>query len=292
MMSPVVSRRLSRALRGVVATAALVGGLLVAPGQADAPSLSGPAERSSVGSSSGQRYGWGAALFDFAWEYGESLTSAPARGTRKKGRWIDASTGAGRAAHYNGGLSLDSKQDPNGGAGDAGTTALQLRGNAQTYGRWEFKRRIKTAERGGRDYRVLIELVPERGSPCSGPGITVAEVAPGRDAVTVGARPAKGVGWSYTKRARFGENPHAFAVEVAKDHITWLVDGRVVATLKNRGAIPKVPLTPRLSLVGQGQQEMRTTEVIYDWMRAWPISRGQHPRGGHALRRGTIADSC
>ena len=111
---------------------------------------------------------------------GESLTSKPFRGKDRKGHWIDASDGSGRAGHVNGGLGLDSPMGARGGPGDHGTTSVILEGNPQKYGRWEVRLRSwwthtkkegRARRRGGAGPH---HLVPRRKGDRDGQG-------PGRD---------------------------------------------------------------------------------------------------------------
>ena len=58
----------------VLATALVVGPATLAPGTAEAP---GSVDRpgASDGTTAAKHYGWGDLQWDFAWEFGESLTS-------------------------------------------------------------------------------------------------------------------------------------------------------------------------------------------------------------------------
>jgi len=263
-----------------------------------APRAQAPAERRARAGSpnASQNFGWGRSLFDFAWEFGESLSSKPYRGTRLKGSWLDTSDGTGRASHVNGGVGLESGAKD--GPGDFGTTRLTLRGNAQKYGRWEIRMRALTKEASapGGDFRVTMELVPNRASDyrCGAQNITIAEYRIHDRAVRVGANAlANRRSWTYTKKSVPLENvSHNFAVEVAKNHLTWFLDGRPIASLKSKAAVPDVPLTLRLSLEGNGNQEMIRTRSIYDWQRAWPIGPGKHVTKGARLKAGHHTISC
>lgn len=250
--------------------------------------------RSSGGGSASQTYGWRPALWDFGWEYGESLTSRPSRGTDRKGSWLDFSDGSGRASKHNGGLMLDSQRSYDG-PGDFGTTMATLRGNPMKYGRWEAKMRLKSSEAGDRDYHARIELVPSAASDyrCGAQNITVADVPVGGSTVSVGAKALAGnTQWTYTKRVDVGESAAAFAVEVSRSHISWFMNGRVMATVRSRAAVSDVPMTLRLSLVGDGQQEMNKTQFISDWQRGFSMDRGNPTLGGQGLKRGTHSGGC
>ncbi len=240
-------------------------------------------------------YRWGRSLWDFAWEFGESLTSRPYRGSDRRGWWLDAANGSGRAAKHNGGLMLDSQLMPEG-PGDHGTTSATLRGNPMRYGRWETKLRLKSPENNRQDYRVRVELVPDRTGDyhCGAQNITVADVAAHGSSVSVGAKALRGARqWTYRRPLASLNGPSAaFAVEVARGHISWFVNGRVIATVRSRAAVSDVPMTLRLSLVGDGQNEMNRTKAISDWQRGYSLRTGRSVTSGHALRRGTHAGGC
>ncbi len=243
------------------------------------------------------RYKWGPFLYDFAWEGGESLTDLPYRGTRRAGAWIDASDGSGRVAHYNGGMALSTHVSEWPGEGDVGTTTATLTGNPMTYGRWEFRRRIDVFEDAGRDYRVKIELVPafESDARCGLNVVKVADVAFNSARARIGVSSARSQkAWAGSRRIpRLGDGAHTFGVEVTRKHITWFLDGESLATVKRRKAIPRVPLTPRLSLVGQGDTEMRRTRVLYDWQRGWPLNkRAQASEPGPRIKARSVTSRC
>ena len=242
-----------------------------------------------------QRYGWAPSLFDFAWEFGESLTSPAHRGTDRNGWWLDYSDGSGRVIKHNGGLLLDSKRDNDVGPGDFGTTTATLRGLEQAYGRWETRLRIKSDESNARDYRVLVELVPDQPADedCGARTITVAEVAPHGNQVLVGVNAVNKKWTRSVSNVAINNQSIAFAVEVSKRHITWFMEGRPIATVKSRAAVSDVPLTLRMSLVGNGDQEMNHTSVISDWERGFTLARGQQVTGGQAMKRsGYAAPAC
>ena len=261
----------------------------------DATEASTPVLQRAGATTAAQTYGWAPSQWDFAWEFGESLSSGPYRGTNRRGWWLDASNGSGRAAKHNGGLSLDS-QLKNAGPGDHGTTSATLRDNARRYGRWETKIRLKSPETNARDYRVRVELVPDRRRDyhCGGQNITVADVSAHGSSVSVGAKALRGAReWRYRRPLGSLNGPSAaFAVEVTRGHISWFVNGRVIATARSRAAVSDVPMTLRLSLVGDGQEEMNRTKAISDWQRGFSLERGRSVTSGHALRRGTHSGGC
>ena len=242
-----------------------------------------------------QNYGWRPALWDFGWEYGESLTNRPYRGTDRRGRWLDSSNGSGRASKHNGGLMLDSQRGVDG-AGDFGTTAVTLQGNPRKYGRWETKLRLKSPERNASDYHVKFELVPALAADyhCGGQNITVADLTPHGSSFSVGAKAFR-ANRQWTSRSPIWSllGPTAtFSIEVARGHISWFLNGRVIATVRDQAAVSDVPMTLRFSLVGNGQQEMNRTQAISDWQRGFSLDRGRTVTSGKAPQRASYTGGC
>lgn len=256
-------------------------------------------------SSAAKKYGWRPALFDFAWEFGESLTSPPMRGAVRRGRWIDGSDGTGRAVHYNGGLLLDSQRDGSvNRAGDEswGATWATLQGSARRTGRWETRLRVKSFERDDAPGVVRLELVPEdpAAEQCGARAITVAEFVPGDGTVSMGVRtPTERRQWSHTIRGvPTKDTSNAFAVEVGRRHITWFWNGKAVASISKRAAMPRTAMTLRLSLVGPSQWELggrgefNRTRVISDWQRGYDITSGRQVKRAPALKAGRHSFGC
>jgi hypothetical protein len=238
---------------------------------------------------------WFPSLFDFDWAFGESLTSKPRRGTRKRGTWLDYIDGGGRVNKHNGGLMLDSKRDNSCGPGDFGTTRATLQGNAMTYGRWEVRVRLKSDEVSAKDYRTAVELVPERRADddCGAHDVTIAEMTPNSRKLRFGVH-AKSRAWSGSKAGVLDNNrANVVAVEVARDHITWFLNGKPIGTVASRKAVSGLPMTLRLSMVGGGDSvEMNHTSLISDWQRGFPIDRGRQVTSGKALKRTSYDGSC
>ncbi|WP_341926309.1 hypothetical protein [Nocardioides psychrotolerans] len=61
-----------------------------------------PPETDSTGATDAStQHGWFRPTYDFAWEYGQSLSSPPTRGEVLKGGWEEYSTGSGRVVPFN-----------------------------------------------------------------------------------------------------------------------------------------------------------------------------------------------
>lgn len=287
---------MTRLLRLALLVGLLVAGpAVVAPGLADAPTAARGVGASPTAS---QRYHWGERLYDFGWVFGQSLTSPPGAGREPdQGRWLDASDGTGRAHIRGGGLELASS--PNGiegGDGDHGTTSATLRDQPARFGRWEIRHRSLPFESADASYRVRIELVPDDPADhaCGGRTITVAETNPNGSTVRIGVNAPDGRSWtrSIGGLPQGKDYPRNYGLEVRKGRITWFVNGQVVGTVRNRAAIPKVPMTVRLSLVGDGHREMNSTEALFDWVRGWDLAKGELPPTGPALQAGTFEPDC
>lgn len=242
------------------------------------------------------QYGWYRPVFDFAWEYGQSISSPPTRGTKLKGGWVDASSGSGRVVTFNGALAFQSKLIHKG-AGDRGTTTATVTGNSQKYGRWEFRIWQNVYEHDGQDFRMRLELVPAGASPgaCSPEAIRVADMALGQGTFAVGVRSKQAnAQWGYTKTSTpAGSGLHNFAVEVAKDHITWFFDGKAFATVKNKAALTARSWVPRASLVGaEDTTEFNGSQFSIDWARSWTLETGQQARNGKLLAKKAYSPTC
>lgn len=289
-------RPLDRFARGAVLTLTLLLGTLATAGTASAPTADGAAaptvaaRGTAAGPTASGRYRWGQMLWDFSFEYGEGLPDAPDRGTEQVGRWLDASSGSGRVARHNGGLLLQSKYGVGvsrraADAGDRGSTWATVAGTPATYGRWEVRTAAWTGSDRGEQYHLRFELVPEGTAPgtCPGPSITLADFTPDQDRVQLGLRTKDGRTWGRTVGdVVLGERHqvHTIGAEVQRSHVTWFLDGRPVAVLRDRSAVPRVPLTMRVSMLGSDDREMEMTYMIMDWVRGFRADTGTQARRG------------
>jgi hypothetical protein len=240
-----------------------------------------------------QRYRWGPARFDYAWEAGQDLDSPASKGSDRTGRWEASSDGTGRVTPFNGGLVLQSKLKKVG-PGDRGTTTATLLGSAQKHGRWEFRIQGRRWETGARAYRFVLELVPV-GAPvtdCSPLSVVLADFTMGSPGMRFGVRSqAAGRVWQRVlPDVQLGEQPFNVAVEVGKDHLTWFRDGKPIGTVSSRATRPGVALVPRLGLYG-GDEEMDAVQVNSDWQRSWTLRAGKQVTSGTALK-GTRYSAC
>lgn len=278
-----------------VATALVVGPATLAPGTAEAPVATALAGESGT---TAQRYGWRTMQWDFAWEFGESLTSRPYRGEDiAGGRWIDESDGTGRVVKYGGGLEFHSGwYRPLEPSPDFGTTTLTLQGKPARLGRWELRERSDELESGFGAYSFVIELIPEDPAKydCGAHNLTIAQISPGTSGdVTIGVN-AGTTSWTRTLTGyrRPEKAARLYAVQVTGRRITWFVDSRAVASLAAADAIPQHPMTLRMRLVGRGTSERRSSIVKIDWVRSYDLDKGTQPPKGQALTKGTNPDAC
>ncbi|KAA1419019.1 hypothetical protein F0U44_11185 [Nocardioides humilatus] len=277
----------------LVAVALGIAPAALAPGIAEAPAS---ASRAAGGDTAAQRYEWGRMMWDFAWEFGESLDSPPYRGQDiTSGRWVERTTGTGRAVKYGGGVEFHSAlvrkgtDDP-----DFGTSTLTLEDQPAKRGRWEIKERSYRYEQSKRDYGFLLQLVPAdpADDDCGAHDLTIARLSPGDDRVSVGVNAGTST-WGRTLSGYRQHGTHyAFAVEVTARRITWFINGRAVASTDAAAALPSVPMTVRMTLLGHGTAEMNKSVVKIDWVRHYDLKRGLRPPDGATLEKRALDPSC
>ncbi len=241
------------------------------------------------------RYAWGAMVFGYEWELGQSLTSPASRGTRTSGQWRDASDGTGRAFVRNGALAMSSEVY-NRVDGTRGSTWATLDGRGRRYGRWESRMWVQSLQDVAPDFTMVVELVPANPSQahCGEQNITVAEVTAHGSSVTVGARSvSKPARWTrVVSGVPVNRIFYNYGVEVAKDHITWFLNGKPVASTREPSLLSGVALTPRISLQGAGDVERNSTQALVDWSRAFDLRPGHRTVTKQALRRGPAEPAC
>lgn len=289
------STPMALALRALLIAAALVvGPAALAPSSSDTTVKD--ARIAGGAATAASRYGWGAMQWDFAWEFGESLDSGPYRGADiAAGRWIEKTTGTGRAVKYGGGVEFHSALVRNGtNDPDFGDSTLTLVEQPAERGRWEIKERSFQYERAATDYDFVIELIPADPDDydCGAHNLTIARLSPGHDRVEVGVN-AGAVRWHRTFSGYRQQGTHySFAVQVTGRRITWFVNGQALASLASPAAIPQRPMTLRLGLVGQGAEEMNKAVVKVDWVRHYDLRRGRVAPLGGSLSKGAYNGGC
>ncbi|WP_232675986.1 glycoside hydrolase family 16 protein [Nocardioides sp. R-C-SC26] len=212
----------------------------------------------------GNTFGWWPLKWVWDWEYGEAL--AP---------WREYSSGTGRAAVGWAMLTVDS--GPTGrGWDNVGTTRATLGGSGEKYGRWEIRMRVPNWP-SGPNYRVKAELIPAStaNGACSNQTITMADFEGYENTVDLGVTNGTG-SWAHTVGGvvKNRDNWHTYAVEVTKNRVTWFVDAKVSASIKNTAAVSGQPLTMRLSLIAPDETtQMRHTRIGVDWARFWTLDK-------------------
>jgi len=285
-----------------LATALVVGPATLAPGAAEAPVASGTAATATSATAAltgdrttaAKRYKWRLLQWDFAWEFGESLDSGAYLGPdRRGGRWIEHSNGTGRAVKYGGGIEFHSGERYEG-APDRGTTTLTLADKPSRLGRWELRERFRLPETTGTGYQFVVELVPEGTLPdeCPAYSLVLGSSVPRDGSVRIGVDIGN-TAWNKTLSGygRVEKEARLYGVQITGKAIVWFLDSRPVAKLAAPAAIPKVPLTLRMRLVGKEGVEMRKSDLLIDWVRHYDLTKGLRPATDGRLVRGT-SPSC
>lgn len=242
----------------------------------------GPAAKNDNAAST---YRWGAFRWNYDWTRGEGLDAAPILGSDRSGRWTEVSTGLGRVIRMNGGLQVSSGKLVRDGRGDHGTTSALLRGAAASTGRWEAPLSLTAAEKKDAAYDAVLELVAADGAaePCA-PVVTIARWTGLERTMTIGVDRGSDR-WRRTVRtAGPAYSIPIVAVEMSKTHLTWFVNGRPVGSVRGRGAWPGVPMTLRMSLVGD-EREHNNTSLFSDWQRSYELAPGRTVTSGPGLDR-------
>ena len=147
------------------------------------------------------------------------------------------------------------------------------------YGRWEARVRVKDPNPRDRFamHKVFFELIPSGRYRCGAKNLTIASYTPRQDDVVRGfVRNAQG-----GHQFNFARDPqatteefHTFAVEIARNHITWFVDKVPVATERRPEALRLgYRYKPRFRMEAQGYGRMDHTWLQMDWIRYYDLKR-------------------
>lgn len=144
------------------------------------------------------------------------------------------------------------------------------------------------------DYRVQVRLVPANGAPCE--WVSMLDYSPSSqntatfqietpsasftDVLTT-PRHVGDVG-NWDKQGDASSSWHEWGVEVAKDHISWFVDGHVAASERRPQALMGVPLKMQFALVSEPGVSMVPATMQIDWARYWTL---KHHTRKKALER-------
>jgi len=163
-----------------------------------------------------------------------------------------------------------------------GKEVTMTRKGGQRYGRWESKMMLVTKKSTTNSWRVLLELVPVKSSQyhCGAQTITYADYTKGtlKGSLQINSLPNYSYQHSVTLPRGTESSYHSFGVEVAKDHISWFVDDRVVMTETRKQALRHPKLTMRIRLVGTSDGKFpvpadETPLLQFDWNRYWNLKR-------------------
>jgi len=189
------------------------------------------------------------------------------------------------------------------GRADGGEVTMTRKGG-QRYGRWESKMVLVARKSKTNSWRALLELVPVKSSQhhCGAQTITYADFTKGtlKGSLQINSLPDNSYQHSVSLPHGTEASYHSFGVEVAKDHISWFVDDRVVMTETRKKALRHPKLTLRIRLVGTSDGKFpvpadETPLLQFDWNRAWNLKRPNAlpiNRVPKCSRKTTNPDAC
>lgn len=244
-----LSRRLlSGAAAGLAATLALTLGPAIAPADAHHAGVPGPVH-------AGNTYGWGKAPVDYRFV-----------GPLKRSQW--KVEGPGVVKNQHGMLTLNTAK--------RGTVSATQITKGHTTGRWEIRLRSRQYGHGGKNYRVMTELVPAGKRPeyCGAKNIALEAYTPNKTMVShyIRSRPDN----RYFARKGLGlknDQWHTFAVEVTPRRISWFVDAHVISTERRKDALTGVPFAVRFTMQGVDGKRMNQSRMQMDWLRYWSLRK-------------------
>lgn len=147
------------------------------------------------------------------------------------------------------------------------------------YGRWEARVRVKDPSPRTRYamHKAFFELIPSGDYRCGRRNLTIASYTPRVDQVVRGSvrRDAGGQQFNFQRDPQgTTEEFHTFAVEIARDHVTWFVDKVPVATERRKEALNLgYYYRPRFRLQAQAGKHMDETWMQMDWIRFYNLKR-------------------
>jgi len=228
---------------------------------------------------------WGPMAERWEWEAGESTDP-----------WQIYADGTGRSSIYMAMLALESGMQ-GGQMVSNGTVKATLHNAGHTYGRWEARVRGPIFQSGNADYTMGLNLVPTcatAATPCTAPSVNLGTWTGYQSATTIGVCKGSTV-WSTSRSlARNRDNWHTLGVEITPKRIVWFIDAKVAAVLKNRSAVPGVPLVPQMVLQGKpGGARMNRTKLTADWIRYYTLKQKDKGRiRGAAPAAHTVTGTC
>lgn len=156
----------------------------------------------------------------------------------------------------------------------SGTVWATVPGQAHRYGRWEARVRSEQNGRGGRQYKVLWELIPSGDYHCGDKFLEISAYHVGDRRARMHLRTPSGTSFSASKRRNLRDNVwHTYAVEVTKKHISWFVDTRVIRTERRDAALTGTKYQMRFRLAAVPHRRMNPTRMQMDWVRYYSLDR-------------------
>jgi hypothetical protein len=147
------------------------------------------------------------------------------------------------------------------------------------YGRWEARVKVRDGSMKTHDalHRVFFELIPAGQYRCGARNLAVATYTPRSDSQVKGYVRNHQRGYQFN----FQRDPqgtvdefHTFAVEVARDHVTWFVDKVPVATERRKEALNLGYFyKPRFRMESISGKRMDDTWLQMDWVRYYTLKR-------------------
>lgn len=158
---------------------------------------------------------------------------------------------------------------------ESGSVSATLDRAGATTGRWEVRLRSRRYGRGGSNFRVLTELVPDtpEAQHCGAQNIALNSYKIGKTTARLHIRtlPSNEFGGSVTEMDLGRDRWHSYAVEVTPTRISWFVDAHVIHTDRRRAALSAVPLTVRFTMQDVPGKTMNVSRMQMDWLRYWSI---------------------
>lgn len=163
-------------------------------------------------------------------------------------------------------------------------------------GRWEIRIRSRRYGHAAADFTVLTELVParDRDQHCGAQNIALHRYRIGGEAADFYTRSLPGSEFTESHAMTLHDDEwHTFGVEVARDHVSWFVDSRVVTTEKRSAAFPDVPLTVRFTMQAEPGAQMNQSRMQMDWLRYFTLARrNAHSIAAPQAQKGEYATAC
>jgi hypothetical protein len=150
------------------------------------------------------------------------------------------------------------------------------------FGRWEVRMRVDGRGLGHR-YHAVVALIPD-GVPYDGGAgdldFAEADVDEGRAHVFIHYPPRK---QTYASVPIDLAEWHAYAIELAPDHISWFVDGTLAMTTTIRAAITGARWTTNIQLDAYYPGDLAPSNMQVDYLRYYPL-----PEDGARLLPGPV----